>query len=347
MKYENIAGTDLKVSKICLGSMTWGQQNSEQEAFDQLDYSVDQGVNFIDTAEIYPIPPDEKTYGDTERMLGNWLKKSGKRNDVIIATKIAGPGRYFEYIRNPTSLSAKNVQHAVDNSLERLGVDHIDLFQVHWPERKSNFFGQRGFKEDSEYDKFATPILETLDGLEAQVKSGKIRHIGVSNESCWGVLEYLRQHELKSKPKIRTIQNVYNLLNRSYEIGMAEISVREKVKLMAYSPLAFGVLTGKYLKGEKPANARLTLFNRFKRYLGEQAENVTELYVKLAEKHGLSPAQMSLAFVNQQPFVLSNIIGATTLDQLKENINSINIDLSQELLDELDKIHNLHPDPCP
>ena len=344
MKYHKIPHTDLEVSKICLGTMTFGQQNSESDAHEQLSTAYDLGINFLDTAEMYAIPPTPETQGLTETYLGHWLKKSGKRDKIILATKVAGP-RAVPYIRENMSLDRRNIHRAVDDSLTRLQTDYIDLYQVHWPQRPVNNFGQRNYHHQN--DAQGITLLDTLDALSELVKAGKIRHIGVSNETPWGVMSYLHLAEKHSLSRIVSIQNPYSLLNRSFETGLSEISHREGVELLAYSPLAFGVLSGKYLNGAKPEGARCTIWERFGRYFTERGIEATQAYVALAHQHKISPAQMALAYVNSRPFVASNIIGATTLAQLTENIDSIHLDLSDEILSQIEAIHEAFPNPCP
>lgn len=344
MQYRRLGRTDLEVSLICLGTMTFGEQNTEAEAHAQLDYAVDQGINFIDTAEMYPVPPRAETQGRTEAYIGSWLKRRGRRDDLVIATKAAGPGDWLEYLRGGPQLTRAHLEQALDASLKRLNTDYVDLYQIHWPARSTNFFGKLGYVHEP--DEQATPILETLEALAGLVAAGKVRHVGLSNETPWGVMEYLRLAERHGLPRVVSIQNPYNLLNRSFEVGLAEIAHREQVGLLAYSPLAFGRLTGKYLQGDPPG-ARLTLFERFTRYNNPQGLAATERYVRLAREHGLSPAQMALAYVNSRPFLTSNIIGATSLEQLKENIGSIELTLSDEVLAGIEAIHLDHPNPCP
>ncbi|MBU6954920.1 NADP(H)-dependent aldo-keto reductase [Hahella sp. HN01] len=345
MQYRQLGKTDLNVSAICLGTMTWGQQNTEAEAHEQLNYSVDQGINFIDTAEMYPVPPQADTQGRTEAYLGSWLKKRSDRNKLIIATKVTGPAASFSYLRGGPRLTVAHISEAIDASLQRLQTDYVDLYQVHWPDRNTNFFGKLGYEHKEEED--AVPILETLEALAELVKSGKVRHIGLSNETPWGAMKYLSYAESLGLPRAVSIQNPYNLLNRTFEVGLAEVAHRESIGLLAYSPLAFGILSGKYLGGQRPANARITLFSRFSRYLGAQAELATQTYVEVAEKHGLDPAQMALAFVTSRPFVTSNIIGATSMDQLRSNIDSANLTLSNEVLQDLEEAHQRYTFPCP
>ncbi|WP_065188240.1 NADP(H)-dependent aldo-keto reductase [Shewanella woodyi] len=347
MEYRRLPHSNLEVSELCLGTMTWGEQNTQSEAFSQLDFAIGQGINFIDTAEMYPVPPKAETQGATERILGNYLKKAGNRDNLVIATKVAAPGGKGDYIRPNMALDWRNLHEAVDSSLERLQIDTIDLYQVHWPDRNTNFFGELSYQQIDENEKL-TPIIDTLEALAALQKEGKIRYIGVSNETPWGLMKYLQLAEKHNLPRVVSVQNPYNLLNRSFEVGMAEISHREEVPLLAYSPLAFGALSGKYLDDQWPEGARLTLFKRFARYTGSQvALDATKAYVELAREFKLSPAQMSLAFVNSRKFVGSNIIGATNLEQLKENIDSINTSISPELMARLDELAQVYRLPCP
>ena len=344
MQYNKLPHSSLEISQICLGTMTYGEQNSEREAFEQLDYALERGVNFIDTAEMYPVPPSSESQGLTETYIGNWLKKSGKREKVILATKVAGP-RNIPYIRDNMSLDRRNIHQAIDDSLKRLQTDHIDLYQLHWPQRRTNCFGQLNYPYPDQQEDVT--LIETLDSLASLVQAGKIRYIGVSNETPWGVMTLLRLAEKHELPRIVSIQNPYNLLNRSFEVGLSEISHYEGVKLLAYSPLAFGCLSGKYLNNTRPKGARCSLFERFVRYFTPQGIQATEAYVSLARDHGLTPAQMALAFVNQRPFVASTIIGATNLEQLKSNIDSLDVVLSDELLNELQDIGITYSNPCP
>lgn len=344
MQYSYLGNTDIRVSRLCLGTMTWGEQNTEAEAHNQLDYAIERGINFIDTAEIYPVPPRAETQGRTEAYIGSWLAKRGRRDDLVLASKVSGPGEWVRYLRDGPQLTAGHIQQALAASLERLQTDYLDLYQIHWPARQTNFFGRRGYTYD---DQPSTPLAETLQALAEWVKQGKIRTIGLSNETPWGVMHCLRLAEQLGLPRVVSIQNPYNLLNRSFEIGLAEIAQREKIGLLAYSPLAFGVLTGKYLQGQRPANARLTLFERFQRYMGEQASRIVERYVQLARDHGLSPAQMALAFVTSQPFVTANIIGATSMAQLQENMASADLELPAAVLEGIEAIHRELPNPCP
>lgn len=344
MEYRKLGNTNIDVSLICLGTMTFGQQNNKQEAHKQLDYATQRGINFIDCAEMYPVPPKSKTQGRTEEYIGAWLNKRKRRDDLIIATKATGPG--IAHIRGGPRLNREHIEQAINGSLQRLQTDYIDLYQIHWPERKTNFFGKLGFIPQNETD--VTPIEETLAVLANLIKTGKIRHIGISNETPWGMMQYLRLAEKHNLPRIVSIQNPYNLLNRSYEVGLAEMSYRENISLLAYSPLAFGVLTGKYLNNQMPKNSRITLWQQhFVRYTKPHCVEATRRYVELAHKHHLKPAQMALAFVNSRPFLGSTIIGATTMDQLQENIGSIQVPLSAEVLASIDAIHAEISNPAP
>ncbi|MGF1693450.1 NADP(H)-dependent aldo-keto reductase [Photobacterium kagoshimensis] len=344
MKYHRIPHSSLEVSKICLGTMTFGEQNTEKEAHSQLDFAFERGINFIDTAEMYPVPPNKESQGLTEAYIGNWLEKTGLRSKVVLATKIAGP-RNLPYIRDNMALDHRNIHDAVDASLNRLKTDYIDLYQLHWPQRETNCFGQLNYeyKEDNS----GVTILDTLEALAELQRAGKIRYIGLSNETPWGVMSFLKLAEKHNLPRVISIQNPYSLLNRSFEVGLSEISHHEGVELLAYSPLAFGTLSGKYLNGAKPAGARCTLFERFSRYFNPQGVAATQAYVAIAHKHGLDPAQMALAFVNQPPFVASNIIGATNLDQLDANIKSIDLSLTDDVLQDLSEIGVQYSNPCP
>jgi len=333
------------VSKICLGTMTWGQQNTVAEAHEQIDYALDKGINFIDAAEMYPVPPRAETQGRTEAYIGEWFAKTGKRDQWILATKATGPREEFSYLRGGPNFSREHIIEACEGSLRRLKTDYIDLYQLHWPERSANCFGQRGYVHPNEDN--ATPLEETLRALESLIDAGKIHSIGLSNETPWGAMHALRLAEREGLPKIETIQNPYSLLNRLYEVGLAEVSHREDIGLMAYSPLAMGLLTGKYRNGAVPEGSRMALFSRFTRYEGESVDEATRQYCSLAEEHGLTPAQMALAFVNSRSFLLSTIIGATTLNQLQENIESAEVILSPEVLRGIETIHKRIPDPAP
>ncbi|WP_284601824.1 NADP(H)-dependent aldo-keto reductase [Dickeya dadantii] len=346
MLYHRIPHSSLEVSTLGLGTMTFGEQNSEADAHAQLDLAVAAGVNLIDTAEIYPVPPRSETQGLTESYIGSWLKSRGGREKLIIASKVAGPVRGNDNsLRPQQALDRKNIRAALDDSLKRLNTDYIDLYQLHWPQRQTNSFGKLSYQYTSE--KPAVTLLETLEALNEQVRAGKIRYIGVSNETPWGVMRYLQLAEKHDLPRIVSIQNPYSLLNRSFEVGLAEISQHEGVELLAYSPLAFGTLTGKYLNGAKPAGARNTLFSRFVRYSAPHTQQAIAEYVALAQKHGLDPAQMALAFARQQPFVASTLLGATTLEQLKTNLGSLDLTLGEDVLTELEAIHRRFTIPAP
>lgn len=346
MQYHRIPHSSLEVSVLGLGTMTFGEQNSEAEAHQQLDYALAAGVNLIDTAEVYPVPPRPDTQGLTEQYIGSWIKARGSREKIVLATKVAGPTRASDNpIRSQQILDRKNIRAALDASLQRLNTDYIDLYQVHWPQRPVNSFGKLNYKYSD--DKPAVTLLETLEALTEQVRAGKIRYIGVSNETPWGVMRYLQLAEKHDLPRIVSIQNPYSLLNRSFEIGLAEISQAEGVELLAYSSLAFGTLTGKYLNGAKPAGARNTRYSRFTRYSAAHTQLAIAEYVALAKHHGLDPAQMALAFVRQQPFVASTLLGATSVEQLKTNLNSLDLVLDQEILNALEEIHTRFTIPAP
>lgn len=346
MIYTNLPHTDIEVSKICLGTMTWGRQNTEAEGHEQMDYALDQGVNFFDTAELYPIPPRKEYEFLTETYIGNWFKKNGTRDEVVLATKIAGKADFTKYIRS-TGFKREAIIEAVEGSLRRLQTSYIDLYQLHWPERATNYFGQRGYRhriDDHWKDNFHQ-VLETLRDLVAE---GKIRHVGISNETPWGAMRYLEESKVHAGlPRMITIQNPYSLLNRIFEVGLSEVAMREDLGLLAYSPLAFGVLSGKYLNGKQPEGARLTLFPSYNRYSSTPCVEATRRYAALAEENGMSLAQLALSFVNSRPMVTSTIIGATTLDQLKENIGSIELTLEEDVLSAIEKIHQEIPNPAP
>lgn len=345
MKYTTLPNTDIKVSKLCLGTMTWGNQNTQDEGFAQMDLALDSGINFFDCAELYPVPAEEKTYAETERIIGNWFEKTGQRDKVVLATKIAGTGDYTAHIRT-NGFSKEALNDAVNHSLKRLKTDYIDLYQLHWPERTTNTFGIRDYSidENDQWEDNFNDILHSLDGI---IKSGKIRHVGISNEKAWGTMRYLEEHKKHNLPRMITIQNAYSLLNRLFEGDLAEVAHRENIGLLAYSPMAFGVLSGKYLKGTANDRSRLNLFNRYTRYSSLQSTEATKRYMKIAEENNLSFAQMALAFVTQRPFVTSTIIGATAIDQLKENIDSINVSLSDEVLKAINEVHAEIPNPAP
>ncbi|HPQ99028.1 MAG: NADP(H)-dependent aldo-keto reductase [Lewinellaceae bacterium] len=346
MEYRKLGHTDLKVSKICLGTMTWGEQNSEQDAHQQLDYALERGINFIDTAELYAIPSRDYNQGLTEKYLGSWLKKRGKRDDLILASKIVGPRAGIEYIRQDINFKSDSIRVALEGSLQRLKTDYLDVYQLHWPERKANFFGRLGFeyaKDDSWQDNFLE-IVRTMDSL---IKEGKIRHWGVSNETAWGVMHFLHLAEMHHLPRCVSVQNPYSLLNRSYEVGLAEVSIRENVPLLAYSPLGFGLLSGKYHNGTASKQSRINQFQEMSRYNSQEAYAATAQYIQIAEENGLTPAQLALAFVNERPFLCSNIIGATSMAQLKENIDSAELKLSTEILNAINQVHRRISNPAP
>ena len=345
MNYRKLGNTDLDVSTICLGTMTWGEQNSQEEGFEQMDYALDQGINFFDTAELYAIPPKKNTYGKTEEVIGNWFNKTKKRSKVVLATKISGPG--LSWIRGGgNQYDKKNLNEAVNKSLERLKTDYIDLYQLHWPERKTNYFGKLGYehKDDNQWNNFE----EILNSLNEIIKTGKIRYIGLSNETAWGLSKFLELSKLKKLPKMMSVQNPYNLLNRTYEVGLAETSIREKTGLLAYSPLAFGYLSGKYRNDKMPEGSRMKLFgDQFPRYKTKSATNIIEFYYNIAKENNLDFTQMSLKFCEIQEFVTSVIIGATTMEQLKTNVESVNVKLDQNVIKKINEIQKLYPNPCP
>ncbi|MEL6811730.1 MAG: NADP(H)-dependent aldo-keto reductase [Bacteroidota bacterium] len=346
MKYTNLPNTDLRVSKICLGTMTFGRQNTEAEAHEQLNYALEQGINFVDTAEMYAVPFTMETQGLTEKYIGTWLAKTGNRDNIVLATKITGPGRgIFKDIRPTLDFSKTSLDDALHKSLKRLQTDYIDLYQLHWPERAVNIFGIREY-DHTPNTQWEDNIGAVLDRLETYMKEGKIRHIGVSNETPFGLMRYMEEHR-KGKRKMVSTQNAYSLLQRRDEISLSEVLQMEKVGYLAYSPLAFGVLSGKYLNGAKPDNARVTLFPNYSRYSSTASLLATEKYAEIAKKHGLSLSQMALAFVNERPFVTSNIIGATSLEQLSENIDSVHISLSKENLKDIEMVHQQMPNPAP
>ena len=345
MKFKKLGNTDLDVSLICLGTMTWGTQNTEKDAFEQMDYSVSQGVNFFDTAEIYSVPPTSDSYGKTEVMIGNWFEKRRNRDKIILASKVAGPG--CDWIRGGgNNFDEKKIGEAIDGSLKRLKTDYIDLYQLHWPERSTNFFGRRDYSynnKEGEWNSFEN----ILDALGRYIKSGKIRYIGMSNETPYGLSRYLEISKNKGAPRMMSVQNPYSLVNRTYEIGMSEISIRQKCGLLVYYPLAAGALSGKYRNGEMPKNSRMALFKGWERHLNPLAMRAYDEYYKLAKDFNLTMVQLAQSFVNSRPFVTSNIIGATTMEQLKENIDSVNIDFTDEMMERVDKIHNENPNPSP
>ncbi|NNC34218.1 MAG: aldo/keto reductase [Croceitalea sp.] len=346
MKYTRLPNTDIRISKICLGTMTWGRQNSTEEGHKQMDYAVEKGVNFFDTAELYPIPAKKELYAVTEEIIGKWFNKNKNRDKIVLASKIAGPAAFTKFIRT-SGFKKEGLFNAVEGSLQRLQTDYIDLYQLHWPERNTNYFGQRGFNTD-EPDFWEDNIHQVLETLRDLVKEGKIRHVGLSNETPWGTMRYLEESKVhRDLPRMLTIQNPYSLLNRLFEVGLSEIAIREKMGLLAYSPLGFGALTGKYLGDINPRKGRITLFPNYNRYSGDTAVKATEEYHQLALEHELSLTQMALAFVNTRPFLTSTIIGATTMNQLKENIASIEVELTDEIFKGIEAIHNEIPNPAP
>ena len=345
MKFRKLGTTNIDVSLICLGTMTWGTQNTEKDAFEQMDYAVSQGINFFDTAEIYSVPPTSDSYGKTEVMIGNWFEKRKNRDKIILASKVAGPG--CDWIRGGgNNFDEKKIGEAIDGSLKRLKTDYIDLYQLHWPERSTNFFGRRDYlfnNKEGNWNSFES----ILEALEKYIKSGKIRHIGLSNETPYGLSRYLEISKNKGAPRMMSVQNPYNLVNRTYEIGMSEISIREKCGLLVYYPLAAGGLSGKYRNGKMPKDSRMSLFKGWERHLNPLAMKAYDKYFELAKDFNLTMVQLAQSFVNSRPFVTSNIIGATTMDQLKENVESINIEFTDEMMERVNEIHNNNPNPSP
>ncbi|HEX6240267.1 MAG TPA: NADP(H)-dependent aldo-keto reductase [Polyangiales bacterium] len=348
MEQRQLGRTDLKVSKICLGSMTWGEQNTESEAFAQIDAALDAGVNFVDTAEMYAVPATAKTYGTTETILGNWFRaRPGARHKLVLASKVCGrdASDWLAHVRGGPRLNRAQIGEAIEGSLRRLQTDYLDLYQLHWPERSTNYFGKLGYKQREETD--VTPMEETLSTLADLVKAGKVRHVGLSNETPWGAMRALALSQQHCWPRPVSIQNPYSLLNRSFEVGLAEVSHREQLGLLAYSPLAFGTLSGKYLNGAEPEGARITRWKRFGRYTNPEAQKATAAYVALARQHGWSPVELALGFVSEQPFVTSVIIGATSLTQLRENLAACGRALTPELRAGVEAIHVSQPNPAP
>lgn len=345
MRYRKLGTTDIDVSVICLGTMTFGQQNTESEGHEQIDYALSKGINFIDTAEMYSVPGRPETQGSTERIIGTWLQKTGKRRDIILATKVTGPSPAFKHISDNLGFSKARIYDAIEGSFKRLQTDYIDLYQLHWPERKTNFFGQLGYVNHD--DQWQDNFEETIDTLDQLIKEGKIRHWGLSNESAWGVMRSCSIADKNDQKRPLSIQNPYNLLNRSYEVGLSEISFREKISLLAYSPMGFGLLSGKFHKGLDTPNDRINQFKNLVRYNGAKSHEATAKYMQIADDAGITPAQMALSFVNDRPFVTSNIIGATNMSQLKENISSIDIILSTDVLAAIDRIHAEISNPAP
>lgn len=347
MELRRLGLTDIRVSLICLGTMTFGQQNTEAEGHEQMDYAVANGVNFFDTAELYAIPPSAGTYGRTEEIIGSWLKKTGKRKDIILATKVAGGGAPSWIRGGNTALVREQIFAACEASLKRLGTDYIDLYQTHWPDRPVNTFGKLDFDSAAVTGDEEERIHETLQAMQDLIRQGKIRHMGLSNETPWGVMMHLKLHAIHNLPRVASIQNPYNLLNRTFDIGLGEMAIHEKVGLLAYSPLGGGTLTGKYVGGALPEGSRRAIDARKSRYKRPREDETVTAYLDIARRHGLDPAQMALAFVNRQPHLTSNIIGATSLEQLKVNISSIKVRLSDEALADINAVHNKTPNPCP
>ena len=345
MNYKKLGNTDLEVSTICLGTMTWGEQNTQEEGFEQMNYALDEGVNFWDTAEIYSIPPKQETFGDTEVIIGNWFEKTKKRDKVILASKVCGPMR--EYVRGGgNQFGEKNITEALEGSLKRLKTDCIDLYQLHWPERKTNFFGKLGYEHDDNNE--WTRFEDILGYLKRFIDQGKIKHVGLSNETSWGLSKFLELSKDQNLPRVLSIQNPYNLLNRTYEVGLAEMSVREQAGLLAYSPLACGYLSGKYRENKLPKNSRIERDGDFwTRYQKPNMNMAVDAYYKISKKHNLDMSQMSLKFIEMQPFITSVIIGATTMEQLKKNIESVNIKLTDEIINEINEVQAIYPNPCP
>ena len=344
MNYKKLGNTDLNVSTICLGTMTWGEQNTQNEAFEQMDYSLDNGVNFWDTAELYAVPPKAETYGHTETIIGNWFEKTKKRKDVILASKVGGPSR--KYMRNgENSFTGKNLEDALHGSLKRLKTDYIDLYQLHWPERNVNNFGKLGYEhKENDWNKFE----DVLENLKKFIEQGKIRYVGLSNETPWGVMNYLQLAKDKDLPRMMAIQNPYSLLNRSYEVGLAEVSIRENIGCLAYSPLASGYLSGKYRNKQFPKGSRMERdFDFWTRYRKPNMENAVEDYYKISQKYDLDMSQMSIKFCEVQDFMTSVIIGATTMEQLKTNVESVKVNLDSEVIKEINNVQKKYPNPCP
>ncbi len=344
MNYKKLGNTDINVSTICLGTMTWGEQNTQNEAFEQMDYSLDNGVNFWDTAELYAVPPKAETYGHTETIIGNWFEKTKKRKDIILASKVGGPSR--KYMRNgENSFTGKNLEDALHGSLKRLKTDYIDLYQLHWPERNVNNFGRLGYEhKENDWNKFE----DVLENLKKFIEEGKIRYVGLSNETPWGVMNYLQLSKDKDLPRMMSIQNPYSLLNRSYEVGLAEVSIRENIGCLSYSPLASGYLTGKYRNKQFPKGSRMERdFDFWTRYRKPNMEEAVEDYYKISQKFDLDMSQMSIKFCEVQDFMTSVIIGATTMEQLKTNVESVKVNLDSEVIKEINNVQKKYPNPCP
>tara|TARA_Y100000590_G_scaffold423927_1_gene530268 strand:+ start:2886 stop:3932 length:1047 start_codon:yes stop_codon:yes gene_type:complete len=348
MNFKKLGNTDIKVSTICLGTMTWGEQNTEKEAFEQMDYALDAGINFFDTAEMYSVPVRPETRGLTNRIIGQWFKKRKNRDKIILADKVAGRGSFSWFRPNGenTKLNKKQIEFAIDRSLKDLQTDYIDLYQVHWPDRPLNVFG--GLEYEHRESEDTVPIEETLDILNNLIKIGKVRNIGISNETAWGTNQYLKHANEKKLAKIVSIQNSYNLLNRSFEVGLSEIAIKEKVGLLGYSPLASGYLTGKYRNGKMPKGSRIALNKSYwPRYQTLNGAKAVDEYWNLASKYNINPAQMAIKFCEIQPFITSVIIGATKMEQLKTNIDSIKINLDEKLIQQINKVQKIYSNPCP
>ncbi len=344
MNYKKLGNTDINVSTICLGTMTWGEQNTQSEAFEQMNYSLENGVNFWDTAELYAVPPKAETYGHTETIIGNWFEETKKRKDIILASKVGGPSR--KYMRNgENSFTGKNLEDALHGSLKRLKTDYIDLYQLHWPERNVNNFGKLGYEhKENDWNKFE----DVLENLKKFIEHGKIRYVGLSNETPWGVMNYLQLAKDKALPRMMAIQNPYSLLNRSYEVGLAEVSIRENIGCLAYSPLASGYLSGKYRNKQFPKGSRMERdFDFWTRYRKPNMENAVEDYYKISQKYDLDMSQMSIKFCEVQDFMTSVIIGATTMEQLKTNVESVKVSLDSEVIKEINNVQKKYPNPCP
>ena len=348
MEYRELGRTGVKVSALCLGTMTWGEQNTEQEGHVQMDYALDQGINFFDTSEMYAVPPKPQTQGATERIIGTWFQARKNRSKIVLATKVAGrsPMNWLRADGSPTEQTPRQIQEAVDHSLKRLNTDYIDLYQLHWPDRPMSMFGATGLAYKHLEGK-SVPIEDILGALQSQVQAGKIRHVGLSNESAWGTMEFLRHAQTQALPRMQSIQNSYNLINRVFELGLAEIALRENVGLLAYSPLGQGYLTGKYQQGASPEGSRKKLFNRLQRYERAQTEPAIDRYLSIAHRFDLNPTQMALQFVTTRPFVTSTILGATTMEQLKVDIGSAQVAWSDELEKAIDEAHHMQPNPAP
>ncbi|MGB5705665.1 MAG: aldo/keto reductase [Arenicellales bacterium] len=348
MKYNKLGNSDLNVSPICLGTMTWGEQNTQEQAFEQMDYALSRGVNFWDAAEMYPVPVDQNTAGDTERIIGNWFEQNGRREEVILATKVMGHSdrTWMRDGMNPR-LNRQQIEKALDDSLKRLKTDYIDLYQVHWPDRPLGLFGEGNGSYVHKDSDDEVAISETLEALGALVHAGKIRAIGISNETPWGTSQYLQAATSMNLPRIVSIQNSYSLINRIFEGGLSEFCYRENIGLLAYSPLGMGTLSGKYVKGKVPPHSRMDQFPQFmQRYQTPEAEQAIKRYVQLAQDHSMTPTQLALGFVNTRPFVSSNIIGATAIEQLRENIDSVEVEISNEMETEINQIHLLCKNPA-